>query len=239
MSRKTRQSPLRAARPVGHTLLVPDPHCPYHADGTLEFLGDLKSEFKPDRTLFLGDVFDHLTSSRYGTHSAAKGADDEWAEACDFVLELAAMFPVAEVLIGNHDARPAKRASEVGIPTELIRPFNEVPRLAKALRLWRWCEKIEINADTVAVHGEGFGGNNPGEAAVLAYRKNVVMAHLHTRFGVNYHARGDWVNWSFNTGCLIDPNSPANGYAKHHQKRTIRGAGVLLNGRTPLAIPKP
>lgn len=221
----------------GNVLLISDLHAPYHNPDALDFLCSLKKAYKPSRVIFMGDVFDNFTSSRYGSHSGADGANREWETACEFALELAAEFPVADVLFGNHEERPLKKASENGIPTELIRPISEVPRLAKAVRNWKWASEIHINPETVAVHGDGFGGANPGETAVLKHRKNVAFAHLHTRLGVCYYARGEWQNWALNTGCLIDPNSVANEYAKHHTKRPILGAAVLLDGRTPLPIP--
>lgn len=232
-----RQPPRRRSRLTGNTLFVSDCHTPYHHDKALEFLATLKQEYRPARTVLMGDLPDNFTSSRYGAKSSAYGADDEFERACDFILELANLFPDAAVVIGNHCDRPEKKSSEHGIPTERIRPIQEVPKLRKPLALWRWHRQLEVNAETVAIHGDGFGGQNPGEAAVLAHRKNVVMAHLHTKLGVQYYARGNWRNWAMNCGCLIDPLSPANDYAIHHQKKTLLGVGLLIDNKLPLPVP--
>lgn len=233
----SRRQPRRQSTPAGNTLFIPDPHAPYHHRGMFRFLREVKAEFDPSRVVFLGDVIDGLTASRYSPQAAAKGADDEFKAACDTIRRLAAMFPLADVVAGNHDLRVEKKASEHGIPAVRIRPLNEVPDLIEPLRSWRWHEKLKLNRSTLATHGDGLGGANPGEAAVLQHRCNVVMGHLHTRFGVTYFSRGDWRNWAMNCGCLVDANSPAANYAKHHVKRPIYGVGLLLRGEIPLTIP--
>lgn len=234
-----RQTPRRRSRPTGNVLLIPDLHCEYQHPDAFEFLAKLRAEFKPTRTVILGDVIDGLAASRYDTPAAADGADEEWRKTKIALIELADIFPDVDIVTGNHDVRVEKKASTVGIPADRIRPIQEVPDLRKPLAGWRWHEMFDINADTVALHGDGLGGANPGEVAVLTHRKNVVIGHLHTRFGVNYYSRGNWRNWCLHVGCLIDTNSVANAYAKHHTKKPILGAGVLLDGRIPLPVPMP
>lgn len=231
MSRRRRPTPLSQA---GNTLFIPDPHAPYQSRGIWRFLEAMKRLYDPSRVVFLGDVIDGLTASRYVTHSAAKGADDEFREACRVLRRLAKMFPIADVVWGNHDLRSEKKASEVGIPSQRITPIYEVPALRDPLRGWTWHYDLKLPGRVTVTHGDGIGGQNPGEAAVLKYRSNVVMGHLHTRFGVTWFARGTWRNWAMNCGCLVNPESPAASYAIHHQKRPILGAGVLVRGKTPL-----
>lgn len=231
------RAPRRPPHLAGNTLCIPDLHAPYHHRRALSFLASIKAEYAPARVLILGDMIDGLTASRYATQSAAKGADDEFRGARDFLRRLARMFPVADVVLGNHDIRVEKKAAEHGIATDRIRPLWEVSELVEPLRGWTFHEKFRVSPEILATHGDGLGGANPGEMAVLKYRRNVVIGHLHARFGVQYYSRGDWTNWCLHAGCLADSQAVAANYAKHHNKQPIHGASVLLNGVTPLPLP--
>lgn len=240
MSRRTKprsQSQPPARSQVGNTVIFSCIHGAYRHPESEDFLLEVNDRFKPSRVICLGDIIDGFTSSRYAAQAAALGADDEFECDIEFLTRLSQSFPRMDVLDGNHEARIDKRASESGIPAKRIRPLHEVPELRKPLAGWTWHDEMELGPDTICSHGEGLGGQNPGEDAVLKYRKNVIIGHLHTRAGVMHYSRGGWRNWCLHVGCLLDPNSVANGYAKHGKKRPILGAGVLLDNKYPLFVP--
>lgn len=224
-------------RSPSNTLIFGDPHGPYHHPKALAFLAKQKARWNPDRVICSGDLTDGLTASRYRTQSDAMGADDEHRAGVRFLTRLAHIFPVLEVVRGNHDLRADKKAADNGIAMDRIRPVQEVPALRKPLSRWTWHEELWVNSTTVVIHGDGLGGQNPGEDAVLQHRANVVMGHLHIRAGAIYYARGRWRNWVLHTGCLMNPKSAAGSYAKYNKKKQILGCGVLIDDEYPMFIP--
>lgn len=221
-----------------NTLIFSCLHAPYHHDNAHDFLKAQKQKWNIDRAICLGDFSDQFTASRFGSNSKAKGADNEQEELEHALVSLAAIFPELEVLLGNHDVRVEKQAASNGIPTNRIRPIQEVPSLIKPLKGWKFHgDECEIIPGITAIHGDTIKGPNAGEAAVMTYRTNIVMGDKHTLGGVMTYTRKKWQNWCLHVGSLIDPESVATDYAKKHIRKSVLGCGVLLDNKLPIFVP--
>lgn len=207
-------------------LFIPDTHAPYHHDGAIDFLRDVAKEIKPDEVVHLGDELDCHRLSSHPTSPECHGPEDEARLGAEFIAELGKLFPRVKVCTSNHVDRLHKQAAKSNIAKRFIKAWEEA---IDAPRGWKWADSWQLGK-VKAFHGDGYLGKGAIEAAVIDAGCNVVFGHLHSQGSVEYHRRSGWTNWGMCAGCLIDPESPAMGYGKHHRKKLILGCGVVVDG---------
>src|SRR5215469_8367160 len=88
---------------------IGDTHSPFAHPDALDFLADLKHEWKPDVAVHVGDLGDQYGWSRHGRQDPdSPGQGREWDEAIAWNKQLYKIFPNIRACIGNHDKRLAK-----------------------------------------------------------------------------------------------------------------------------------
>jgi predicted phosphodiesterase len=204
-------------------LVIGDLHCPFELDGYFEFCLDTYDRFACNQVVFIGDILDNHYASYHETDANGMSGGYELQEAIKHVDKWAQAFPIADVIIGNHDRLIMRKAFSSSVPREWIKDYNEVLGTS-----WNWVERIEYDG-VQYVHGEG------GTARTKAKNdmQSTVQGHIHTQAYVEWLVGNRSKIFGMQVGCGIDRDSYAAAYAKHYKKQAI-GCGVVIGGHTAI-----
>jgi hypothetical protein len=181
----------------------------------------------------MGDVFDGHSYSFHEANPNEMSPGYEVEMARKRIVPWTKAFPVADICIGSHDARPFRKASSVGMPSTFIKAYNDIWGLPKT---WIWDWKFEYQ-NIIFTHGNRSGSYAHVNIA-RDNRKSTVSAHVHSSAGVHFLSSDYDLIWGMNVGCLINIKEYAFAYAKDYTQRPVIGCGVVLNNSTlPLFIP--
>lgn len=218
-------------------LVISDTQAPFAHKDALDFLGALKKKYKPTRVVAIGDTLDMHTLGKWVHDPDGYGPADEYTNGIAWLAELYSLFPEAEETASNHNSRYLKRAKEAGIPSALLKDYEEVMRYPKG---WSVHENIEIDG-VMYEHGTRFGGIHAAWQAVTVNGQSTVFGHLHSRAGITYLANSKEMLFGMCVGCLIDHSAYAFSYAQDAKYRPILGTGLVLEGVphfAPMAVDK-
>lgn len=207
-------------------LAIPDIHSPAHHPDTFPFLKAVKSRYKPNEIICLGDEIDAASLGDWDKDPDAPGAGDELTLAISYLKELYSIFPSVKVCVSNHTDRIYRKAFKSGMPRRLMREYGEILEAPKG---WVWSERWEVDG-IVYEHGEGHSGQGGALKAAMQNMQSTVIGHLHAYAGIQYYANEKYLIWGFNVGCLIDRKNPAFNYSKNIKAKPIIGIGIIENG---------
>lgn len=207
-------------------LVIPDLHAPWQHRDAIRFVAAVARDVQPDHVVCLGDEIDAAAYSRYAKNPDLDSPAAELQRAREALRPWYRRFPVVSVCNSNHTQRPLKRAAEAGLPGTFLRA---IPDVLGAPPGWTWADSFEIDG-VVYIHGEGYSGPAGARNAAIAYRRSVVMGHLHAHAGISYVASYSGTIFGMNSGCLIDPNAAAFSYAKHSKHKPTLGCSVVVDG---------
>ena len=204
-------------------LVIGDLHCPFEKKGYFEFCLETYDRFNCNQVLLIGDLVDSHATSRHETDPDGMSAKTELERAIEDLQKWREAFPVATVIIGNHDRVVMRRAFSSSIPSMWIKSFNEVLGTS-----WDWTERAEFDG-VQFVHGEG------GTARTKAKNdmQSTVQGHIHTQAYVEHFCGNRSRIWAMQVGCGLDRDTYAAAYAKHYKKQAI-GCGVVIGGHTAI-----
>jgi len=209
-----------------NVLVIGDIHEPVSRKGYRQFCKDLYEEWNCNKVVFIGDVIDWSAISFHANNPAAPGPQDEYQLALQGVQKWYKIFPKAQVMIGNHDARPRRVAEASNIPAKFIRDYSELWNTPK----WKWVSSTIID-DVYYCHGHGKGGGNtPAWNLAKKMGMSVCLGHFHSKGGVNWSANPLRRWFGMDVGCGVDDDAYAFAYAKEQVTRSILSAGVVLKG---------
>lgn len=211
--------------PAPNTLnvgIVGDVHVPYDHKEYLEFCVEQFKRWEVTHVIFTGDVVDFYAFSRFDHDPDHLSPGDELNKTKDKIQVWRDAFPIADVCIGNHDMRIAKRAFEAGIPRRLLAPLQDMLDVPG----WNFREKF-IYDGIRYIHGTG------GSALARAKKDwmSTVQGHLHPEAFVQWIQGERSRIFAMQVGCGVDTDSIAFDYAKDHRRPAI-GVGIILNHGT-------
>tara|TARA_R110002020_G_scaffold92899_2_gene224471 strand:- start:18477 stop:18959 length:483 start_codon:yes stop_codon:yes gene_type:complete len=136
-------------------------------------------------------------------------------------------FPVAKVIIGNHDRMVMRKAQTSAIPSKWIKSYKEV------LEVPDWCfvERYVKNG-VQYIHGEGGTARSKCRADMM----NTVQGHLHTQAYTEHYVGQRFRVYGTQVGCGINHETYAMAYCKHGKKPAIGCTVVLNNGKLPINL---
>lgn len=214
----------------GETVLViPDLHCPFQHKDALAFLKAVKAKYKPTKFLCLGDEVDFHALSRFPADPDGLSPGHELSRAIEELIPFYLEFPEMMVCKSNHTVRGHKKAFENGLPQAFL---THISRVLNAPDGWVWASKWNID-DVLYIHGEGKSGYNAHIQFMRAYRRKVVIGHIHSYAAVSHE--GDL--FAVNSGCLIDKESYCFRYADHMPIEVSLGCTVVHGGKRAEFIP--
>ena len=204
-------------------LIIGDVHEPFSLDGYLGFCQDVYSRHNCNQVIFIGDILDNAYASYHETDPNGYGGGDELQFAIDKVKKWSDAFPVADVIIGNHDRLIMRKAFTSAIPREWIKSYNEVLGTN-----WNWIERI-VYDDVQYVHGEGGTARTKAKNDMMS----TVQGHIHTQAYTEWMVGNKFKIFGMQVGCGIDRSAYAMSYARAYKKQAI-GCGVVIGGHTAI-----
>mgnify|MGYP000173658144 CR=1 FL=1 len=204
-------------------LIIGDLHAPFTLDGYFEHCKEVYANYNCNQVIFIGDIIDNHASSFHTSDPDGMGGGDELDLAIERIQEWSLAFPVADVMIGNHDRIIMRKAFDGQIPARWIKDYNDVLGTN-----WNWLESV-VYDNVLYEHGEG------GQALTKA--KNNMMSsvcgHTHTEAYVKWFVGKNFKVFGMQVGCGVDSKTYAAAYAKNFKKQAI-GCGVVLGGHTAI-----
>ena len=212
---------------VENILVIGDLHLPFELEGYLAFCKSVYKDYNCNKVILIGDVIDNHFSSYHETSADGLGGLTELELAITKVKEWYKAFPVADVIIGNHDRIIMRKAQTSAIPSKWIKEYKEVLETPN----WNFTERVVYN-NVQYIHGES------GQALKKAKddMHSTVQGHLHTEAYTAWVVGANFKIFGCAVGCGINHNSYAMAYAKNFKKPAIGCAVILNNGKQPINI---
>jgi|TARA_R110000751_G_scaffold134837_4_gene237440 predicted phosphodiesterase len=204
-------------------LVIGDIHAPFVVEGYLDFCKETYAKYNCNQVIFIGDIIDNHYASFHTTDPDGMGGGDELDYAIEEVAKWNKEFPVADVLIGNHDRIIMRKAFDSQIPQRWIKSYNDVLGTN-----WNWQERI-VYDDVQYVHGEGGTARTKSKNDMMS----TVQGHIHTQAYCEWMVGRSFRIFGMQVGCGVDGRSYAAAYAKNFKKQAI-GCGVVFGGHTAI-----
>ena len=218
---------------MARVLYVSDLHVPWEHPRALDHLKKIRDRFKIDRVVFLGDEIDGASFSlKWSPNPDLPSPGDELELAIKHLRPFYKEFPEAEVLTSNHGMRLFKKFRVTGIPSKVVKRYEEILEFPKD---WFLVDQTDIDG-VLAIHGEGFSLSS-WRMAHDKFKQSVVMGHIHSHAGVVYSQTKKKKFFSANFGCMINPSHVAFDYGKHLPEKPVIGSGVVIDGCEAYFIP--
>ena len=204
-------------------LVIGDVHAPFVLDGYLDFCKETYAKYNCNQVIFIGDIIDNHYSSFHTSDPDGMGGGDELDYAIEEVKKWNEAFPVADVLIGNHDRIIMRKAFDSQIPQRWIKSYNDVLGTK-----WNWQDRV-VYDNVQYVHGEGGTARTKSKNDMMS----TVQGHIHTQAYCEWMVGRNLRIFGMQVGCGVDGKSYAAAYAKNFKKQAI-GCGVVFGGHTAI-----
>lgn len=206
---------------MSNVLIIGDLHEPFCLKEYLPFCKKVYKEEKCNRVVFIGDVIDSHYSSYHETDPDGMSAGDELTSAIKRLRKWYRAFPLAHVMLGNHDLIVHRKAFSAGVSSRWIREFSDVLQTP----LWNFVESKKIDGITYC-HGTGKKARARAKDNMLS----ICQGHYHTDAYAEWLTGENFKVLAMQVGCGIDRRSYAMAYGKHFPHPAI-GCGVIKNGK--------
>ena len=208
-------------------LVIGDVHEPYCKKGYREFCQKTYVENNCNQVLFIGDLLDNQYASFHDSNPDLAGGKDELEYAIAEIHKWRDAFPVADVIIGNHDRIIARKLFKAGVPSQWLKSYNEVLGTN-----WNWTERI-VYDDVQYLHGEGGTASTKAKNDMMS----TVQGHIHTQCYVQWFS-GQKRIMAMQTGSGVDRDSLGMSYAKAFKFQQL-ACGVVIGGHTAFNVMMP
>lgn len=215
---------------ISNILVIGDLHEPFCLDSYLDWCVDQYNAYNCTEVIFIGDIIDNHYSSYHETSADGMGGLDELELAIKRISRWYKAFPVATVIIGNHDRIIMRKAQTSAIPSKWIKSYKEVLEVPN----WNFVERYEKDG-VQYIHGEGGTARTKCRADMM----NTVQGHLHTQAYTEHYVGKNFRVYGTQVGCGINHKSYAMAYAKYGKRPAVGCAVILNNGQTPLNLLMP
>jgi hypothetical protein len=212
----------------GNKLIIGDLHAPFILDGYLEHCQNMQRKYECDTVLFAGDITDQHAQSYHESDPDGLSAGDELFYAKRQLVPWFEAFPVADIMMGNHDLIISRKAKSAGLSKHVLKPYGEI---LGAPSTWTFHYDDIIIDNVVYSHG------NVGNATkkTLMNRTSTVQGHLHSQAFVEYSVSIKDALFGMQVGCGIDKDSYAMAYGKPFASKPVISAAVVLDhGSLPI-----
>ena len=213
-----------------NVLVIGDLHEPFCLDSYLDWCIEQYEIYNCTEVVFIGDIIDNHYSSYHESSADGLGGLDELELAIKRISKWYKAFPIATVIIGNHDRIIMRKAQTSAIPSKWIKSYKEVLEVPN----WEFVERYELN-NVQYIHGEGGTARTKCRADMM----NTVQGHLHTQCYTEHYVGKNFRVYGTQVGCGINHKSYAMAYAKYGKRPAVGCAVILNNGQTPLNLLMP
>ena len=219
-----------------NVLIISDTHIPFVAKGYLNWVLELRDEYKCDTVIHIGDILDQCAVSAWMSDPDGLTAGNELLQAKNTLRLWYEKIPDMKICLGNHDIRHMTSAYKAGLSINYLRHFNEIYDVDWE---WNWSYlQSGNNGQVLYTHGSEKGGQYAHINLSKEEGVSTVIGHTHSHAGTMWFKTRLKQWFALNVGCAIDENSYAFAYGKHKAYKCIIGAGLVLNnGTDPRFIP--
>lgn len=218
-----------SGRSMSRVLVIGDTHSPVMLVDYVDFLRDTYVQWKCDRVVHIGDVANWECMS-YHEKRVGTSPDDEVVDARAQIKELEKAFREMDVMLGNHDALPERKARTFGFPAGIVKTPGEIWETKR----WRWHPRWSIlNIDGV-LYQHGDKGKGGKDAAIRNSRENfasLVQGHHHQLSFVQYYANELRRCFGMQVGCGINWSAAAMEYGMKFNAKPVISCGVVIDGQ--------
>ena len=199
---------------------------PFDLDEYFDFCKETYEKWNCNQTILIGDVIDNHYSSYHETSISDEllTGGQELELAIERLQRYYKEFPVADVILGNHDRLISRKSQTSSIPSKWIKSYKEVLEVPS----WNFTERVEYDG-VQYIHGEAGTARTKSKADM----QSTVQGHLHSQAYSEFSVGRNFKIFGTQTGCGIDFDSYAMAYAKAGKKPAI-GCAVILGGHTPI-----
>lgn len=212
-------------------LVISDMHVPFHHPDSIDFLREIKRQFKPDRVVCIGDEVDKHAMSFHDSDPDLPSAGDELTQAIKELQPVYKLFPKVDLVDSNHGSMLYRKGKHHGISRKYLRDYGDV---LEAPAGWKWHHDLTIKASDGSDVYFHHGLKSNGLQVAQQLGVNFVQGHFHNSFNINYSSSPDKLIWNMTVGCLIDDKSLAFAYNKTTLGRPIIGCGIIIDGQPQL-----
>ena len=213
-------------------LVISDMHLPYQHKDAIQFLKEIKKEFKPDFVVNIGDLLDFHAINMHTHDPDLYSAGMELDRSKEYIKEIESIYPEVREVDSNHSSLVYRRALKYGMSKQFLKPYGEF----LGTRKWKWVDDLTLTMS----NGQRCFFTHGRSADVLKVSQTMgmsaVQGHYHTKFLISYWANPDNLFFAMNVGCMINQKSMAFNYAKNFKTRFILGCGIIING-VPRLLP--
>jgi predicted phosphodiesterase len=219
-----------------NVLVIGDTHCPAMLPEYVDFLQDIQESWGCDRVVHIGDLVDWASISYHPKAPSLKNSEAEFEHAAAQVADLYAAFPEADWLIGNHDSLTERQATDLGLPLNVLKDYDELWGVQGWTVHPRYADLI---IDGVCYrHGDkGKGGSMPAFMNAKTEFQSVVQGHFHASAGVLFGANINQRFFGMQVGSGVDYRKAAMAYGVKYSSKPLLGCGVVIQGETPIFEP--
>lgn len=214
-------------------LIISDQHFPYEHQDIIPFLSKIKSKYKPDKIINIGDEVDYHAISFHDSNPDLLSAGDELELAIVKLKKLYNLFPKMDLVESNHGSLVYRKGMSNGLPKKIFKSYQEILRAPKG---WVWHQDLIVkdsnNQPIYFCHGK----SNDILKLSQSMGMSVVCGHYHERFEIRHWSSKVGTFYGMFIGCLIDNESMAFNYNKLNLKVPILGVGMIING-VPKLVP--
>ena len=211
--------------------IIGDTHAPAMLPGYVDFCIDTFREWGVDRVVHIGDLVDWAARSFHGTDPDLPAVMHERDKALEQISLITRAFPQAELLLGNHDVLPYRKAQTVGLGSDMLRSYNDYWGLPKKWSVYPRYYKLVIDG-VIYCHGDqGPQGENAAKNQSRANFRSTVIGHLHQCGGVAWTCNQDARIFGVSVGCGVDHHTLAMAYARPYKLKPFLGCAVVIDGR--------
>ena len=207
--------------------IIGDTHLPYELDGYLEFCQETFDRHEVDTVIHIGDFVDNHSLSFHDSEPTLHNVQGEYESAYERAQDWYEAFPVATLIMGNHDRIPARQLAKLGMaPTIYMKPIEDLLGMPEG---WTVANQVEID-NVLYHHGETAGGINGFRKDAENRMRCTVSGHNHSNAGISATATDDQLVWGLAVGCGVNQKHMAFAYGKNFAKKPIISCGVVING---------
>jgi len=222
-----RPLPLFFDKDKSRVLVIGDLHAPFDLDQYLIHCQKVYKDFNCNTVIFIGDIIDNAFSSFHEIDPDGYGAGEELERAIARVARWYEAFPVATVILGNHDRLIRRKAFSGGIPKDWIKEYSTVLNTPH----WTFTDHVVVD-DVMYIHGEG----GTARMRIKSEHQSIVQGHLHTQAYIDWIFNAQQRIFGMQVGTGIDFSSYSFAYAKRGKKPAV-SCGVVINGIHPFLLP--
>jgi hypothetical protein len=213
-------------------LVIGDQHHPYGHPDTVPFLSALKTKYKFDKIVCIGDEVDMHDTSFHDSDPDLDSAGVELDKAIQALQPIYKLFPKCTVVESNHGSMVMRKALVGKIPRKAIKAYREV---LDAPAGWTWVFDCILNTQLGPVYF-CHGKSSASGRLASQYGMSCVQGHYHEKAQITYISTPEKLMFDAHTGCLADDKSLALGYNKVNPRRPIVSSLVIVNG-IPQIVP--